>query len=474
MSLLNLSSVAAPLAGSNPNIIIILTDDQGYGDLACHGHPYLRTPNIDKLYHQSTRFTDYQVSPTCAPSRSALMTGKLPFKNGVTHTILERERLSLQSVTIAQQLKKANYTTAIFGKWHLGDEAPYQPGKRGFDEVFIHGAGGIGQSYPGSCADVPGNIYFDPVIRHNGCFVKTSGFCTDIFFRQALGWIKTNKNNHFFAYIAVNAPHGPFRNVPQKPLQYYLKHSKNKRTAAFYAMIENIDDNVGLLMQKLDEWKLADDTIVIFMTDNGSSKGDYNSGMKGKKGSVHEGGTRVPLFMRWPGHIIADRDINTLTRHVDIFPTLSALAGVALPKDIDGYSLLPLLGNPDYKPSPRYTCFHAGRWAKPGINKWGNGGKNADDAKYKNFAVRSENWRLVGPKELYDLSKDHCEKNNVINKHPEVARKMLDYYEKWWSSVRPLMINENVPLAEKQPFPAAYKMQKETTGIPVWIPPDID
>src|ERR1043165_5294807 len=186
---LGLSLSAAPLAGRKPNIIFILTDDQGYGDMSCHGHPVLRTPNMDRLHDEGVRFTDFHVSPTCSPTRSAVMTGRHEFRNGVTHTILERERLTLKATTLAQVLKSAGYRTGIFGKWHLGDEAEYQPNRRGFDEAFIHGAGGIGQTYAGSCGDAPGNSYFNPAILHNGTFEKTEGYCTDLFFSRALTWM---------------------------------------------------------------------------------------------------------------------------------------------------------------------------------------------------------------------------------------------------------------------------------------------
>ena len=199
-------------SGGRTNIILVLTDDQGYGDLGCHGHPFVKTPNIDKLYGQSTRFTDFHASPTCAPTRAALMSGRHAFKSGVTHTIWKRERMSLQSTTIAQVLSAAGYETGIFGKWHLGDEDLYLPHNRGFKESFIHGGGGIGQG-----GDVPDNQYFDPVILHNNKFVKTKGFCTDVFFQQSLGWIKDckEKEKPFFAYISLNAPHAPF-NAPKE------------------------------------------------------------------------------------------------------------------------------------------------------------------------------------------------------------------------------------------------------------------
>ena len=198
-------------AAQRPNVILVITDDQGYGPVGRHGHPWIRTPHLDALYDRSVRFTRFLVSPTCSPTRAAIMTGRHPLKNGVSHTILERERLTLEATILPQVLKTAGYTSGIFGKWHLGDEDPYQPHKRGFDEAFIHGAGGIGQAYNCSCADAPGNKYFDPVIRHNGSFVKTSGYCTDIFFTAALGWIKAvkDKDAPFFAYITTNAPHGP-------------------------------------------------------------------------------------------------------------------------------------------------------------------------------------------------------------------------------------------------------------------------
>jgi len=460
------------LEGSRPNIVLVMTDDQGYGDLACHGHPYVRTPNIDRFYAQSTRFTDFQVSPTCSPTRSGLMSGKLPFEVGITHTILERERMSLKAKTVAQALKEAGYTTGIFGKWHLGDEDPYQPDRRGFDEVFIHGGGGIGQSYPGSCADAPGNKYFDPTIKHNGTFEKTHGFCTDVFFRQALGWIKANRRRRFFAYIPTNAAHGPFT-APDKYLPYYLKHTKDKKRAAFYGMIENIDDNFGLLLRKLEEWGLAENTLVIFMTDNGTSKGDYNAGMKGRKGSPHEGGTHVPAFFRWPGKIKAGVDISHLARHVDIFPTFAALAGASTPPDLAGRSLLPLLENPEAPWPDRYTFFHTGRWGKKGVPRWNRGNCDPDKAKYRGFAVRTERFRLVGKKELYDVKNDPSEKENVIDRYPETARKMLSAYEAWWKKIRPLLINEDVPLAKTKPFVELYYKQKREKGIPDWVPPDI-
>ncbi|NBV79728.1 MAG: arylsulfatase, partial [Verrucomicrobia bacterium] len=275
-----LGLLAAP---TKPNILFILTDDQGYGDLSAHGNPVLKTPNIDKLRAESVRFVDFQVSPTCAPTRSALLTGRHEFKNGVTHTILERERLALGAATLAEQFQKAGYRTGIFGKWHLGDEPQYQPNKRGFDEVFIHGAGGIGQSYPGSCGDVPKNSYYGPTILHNGKFVKTAGYCTDEFFAQATRWIEGEAaaKRPFLAWIATNAPHAPYNAKPEDAALYEGK-GLGKDTENFFGMIHNIDQNVGRILARLEALGLAQDTLVVFMNDNGGTAGTkvFNAGMR--------------------------------------------------------------------------------------------------------------------------------------------------------------------------------------------------
>lgn len=479
LAFLSLSSLAFP-DEVRPNIIFIMTDDQGYGDLACHGHPYLKTPNLDKLHGQSTRFTDYHVSPTCAPTRSALMSGKNPFEVGVTHTILERERMALGHPTVAEVLQKAGYTTGIFGKWHLGEEDAYQPGSRGFDEVFIHGAGGIGQNFAGSQGDVPGNKYFDPTIRHNGTFVKTSGYCTDVFFAQALGWIKEQKEvkeKPFFSYIALNAPHGPFIVGEKYEAMYREKSKGNKDQAAFFGMITNIDENVGLLMAKLDEWKLSENTLLIFTTDNGSAKGSriYNAGMKGGKNTVSEGGARVPLFLRLPGLTKPGQDLPQLTRHIDIFPTLADLAGADISKlGLDGRSLIPLLKNPKSEWPDRHLFFHKGRWPKiGGGGKFEKGDPNPDSYRDKQYAVRSEQWRLVGPSSLYDITTDPGEENNVFEQHPDVIKTLQKSYLEFWKKARPLMVNEDASLDVEKPFEANYLKQKAAGGIPNWIAPKL-
>jgi len=462
------------LRNKRPNIILVITDDQGYGDLSCHGNPVLKTPNLDALHAQSVRFTNFHVSPTCAPTRSALFSGRHEFKNGVTHTLAERERMSLKTVTLADTLKKAGYTTGIFGKWHLGDQDAYQPGQRGFDEAFNHGAGGIGQRYPGhTCADAPANQqnrYYDPVIKHNGTFVKTKGFCTDVFFRQALGWInqKRQQKQPFFAYITTNAPHAPYI-APDKYKKPFLDQGLNAKLAGFYGMIVNIDDNMKLLMDKLTQWELEENTLLIFMTDNGSAAGGrvFNAGMKGTKGNPNEGGTRVPAFFRWKGTLNEGIDVNRLTAHIDMYPTLSEMAGAELPRNgqVEGRSLVPLLKNPQAKWQDRFLFTHVGRWGK---------GAAPETLKYKRFSVRSERYRLVGTNELYDMNADPGQKVNIIDKHPKIAKDMLKAYEAWWNETRPLMINEDEPVYEgKQPFVKNYEKQLNSKGIPDWIAPAI-
>jgi len=486
------------LAGTRPNIILVMTDDQGYGPVGRHGHPWIQTPHLDDLFDHSLRFTRFLVSPTCSPTRAALMTGRHPMRNGITHTILERERMTLNAVTLPQFLKTAGYTSGIFGKWHLGDEEPYQPHKRGFDETFIHGAGGIGQAYPCSCADAPGNKYFDPVIRHNGSFVKTQGFCTDIFFTAALGWIKQRKDHEtpFFAYITTNAPHGPFI-APPKNTERFLEMGFGPEQAGFYGMIENIDENMGRLMEKLTEWKMLENTVVIFMSDNGMTGGGsgqigkplgktaedkelflYNAGMKGLKGSPDEGGVRVPFFIRWDGHIKPGKEVHSPAAHIDLLPTLLDLAGVSTsprphaenepapatpPRpQVEGRSLLPLIEKDNVTFADRYLYTHMGRW---------NTGEDPHKYQWKNFAVRNYRFRFVNNNALYDMLADPGQTKNVIEEFPEVVREMRAAYDQWWQETVPLMVNEDAPMSPTKPFHELYKQQLESTGIPDWEPP---
>jgi arylsulfatase len=448
------SSAAASVAslrGSRPNIVLVITDDQGYGELACHGNPIIKTPNLDRLHGESTRFTAFHVSPTCAPTRASIMTGRHEFRSGVTHTIMQRERLALDAVTLAEVLAKAGYQTGIFGKWHLGDEKPYRPAQRGFSESFIHGAGGIGQSYPGSCGDFPKNKYFDPYVLHNERVEKTTGYCTDVFFTEALEWIEANRARPFYAQIATNAPHDPLI----CPLEYqepYERVGLDERTAAYYGMITNIDDNVGRLLKRLDELGLTKNTLVIFMTDNGHAPGNlYNAGMRGRKGTPYEGGTRVPGLFRWPGTLEAGVDIGALAGAVDIFPTLAELCGGEIPSEpeLDGRSLVPLLADPATDWRDRYLMTHVGRWEAG----------QAAASKFHQYAVRSQRFRLVNDRELYDIARDPGETKNVIDEHPEAVAAMREAYDKWWEEVQPRLVNESVAMADENAFAELFREQ---------------
>ncbi len=482
-SLMYRAASAESVVGKRPNIILVMTDDQGMGDLSCMGNKVLRTPNIDRFYRMSTRFTDFHVSPTCAPTRSSLMSGRHEFRNGVTHTIKERERMALSTTTFPQLLRKAGYATGIWGKWHLGDEDAYQPYNRGFSEVFIHGAGGIGQAYEGSCADFPPNrvretVYFDNVILHNDTIVQTKGFCTDVFFRAALGWIKQqyDAKRPFFAYLPTNAPHGPMV-APEKYKRRFLDLGWDANTAGRYGMLENIDDNFGLLMQKLDEWKAWDNTLVIFMTDNGQAgRGGklngrrapiFTAGFKSGKGSTYEGGTHVPAFWFWKGVLGQGVDIPALTAHIDIFKTFCELTDAQIPagiQEIDGRSLVPLLENPRAEWPDRYLFSHKGRWAK---------GADPNEHKFNGCSVRTQRWRFVNNKELYDIETDPYETTNVAADHPDVVADLRKIYDAWWAKTVPLMVNENVPYSPVHPQDVRYEKQLKERGIPTWTPPQI-
>ena len=442
---------------AKPNVIFILTDDQGYGDFSCHGSPILATPHMDRLHNEGAKFVDFHVSPTCAPTRAALLTGCHEFRSGVTHTIFERERLALDAVTLADVFSAVGYATGIFGKWHLGDEPAYQPNERGFKEVFIHGGGGIGQTYPGSCGDAPNNTYFDPAILHNGSFVKTKGYCTDLFFSQALAWIESVKQDKpFFAYIALNAPHDPL----QVPFEYQKQYADRVPvdTAKFYGMIANIDDNIGRLLTALEKWEIDSDTLVVFMNDNGGMYGRaiYNAGMRGGKNSPWLGGTRAASFWRWPG-TIEPKQIDVLAAHFDFLPTVAELTGTELSENvirqIEGRSLAPFIRGEQVVWPERTLFTHMGRW---GFGQVG-------DAKYAGVGVRTKRWHMVSPPrtkekawKLFEVSLDPGEKVNVATQHPEVVARLDAAYDVWWDSIQPQLVNEEVVGPAVNPFKELY------------------
>ena len=444
---------------AKPNIILVMPDDVGYGDYACLGNPVMRTPAVDSFKKQGLLFTQFHVGPTCAPTRSALLSGRHEFKNGVTHTILERERMSLNTFTLPQMLKTAGYTSGIFGKWHLGDEEAYRPESRGFDEVYIHGGGGIGQTYPGSCGDAPGNSNIDPALWHNGKWEKSKGYCTDLFFAQAIKWMdaKRQAKQPFFAYITPNAAHGPHV-VPREYYQHYLgKPDVNEETAKFFGMIENVDTNFGTLLKKLNEWGIEDNTLIMYLgSDNGGTAGCriFTAGMKGGKGTPYQGGTRVPCFFRWPaGGIPAGAECDALSAHLDLYPTLAEITGAtmtdAMKKQVEGRSLLPLLKNPKDEWPDRTLVHHQGRWQKGKVS----------ESKYRSCAIQNSRFTLVNNTELYDLKADPGETKNVIAEHADVAATLRAAYDQWWEAVQPLLVNENVVGPTINPLKERYWSQ---------------
>ena len=418
----------AAAAATRPNVVLIMTDDQGFGDLACHGNKILKTPALDRLHSQSVRLTNYHVDPTCSPTRSALLTGRYSTRTGVWHTIMGRSMMHTDEVTLAEVFAAGNSRTGCFGKWHLGDNYPLRPQDQGFHEVLVHGGGGVGQT-----PDFFGNDYFDDTYWHNGQTVKQKGYCTDVFFDAALRFIDGKSSNGggvkpFFCYIPTNAAHGPFL-VADKYKKPYLDAGVPARRAAFYGMIANIDENVARLRKHLAASGLADNTLLIFTTDNGTAAGagrggGFNAGLRGTKGSEFDGGHRVPCFWYWPaGGLTGGRDVAQVTAHIDMLPTLSTICGLKPLTDrtIDGTSLVPLLsGNVDKWPA-RTLFVHSQRLEFP--------------RKLRKCAVMTDRWRLVNGKQLFDLNADYGQKTNVADDHPDVVEQLSSGYDRWWTSI---------------------------------------
>jgi len=409
-----------------PNIVFVLTDDQGYGDLGCTGNPIIKTPTIDRFYEESVRLTDYHVGPTCAPTRSGLMTGHYANSTGVWHTIGGRSLLRQNEWTLANALKENGYRTGIFGKWHLGDTFPYRPMDRGFEETVVHGGGGISQ-----VPDHWGNDYFDDTYFVNGEATAFEGYCTDVFFDQALAYIEDHKDEPFFCCITPNAPHSPY-NVDRKYSAPYMDKTHEAR-ARFYGMITNIDDNFARLEQKLEELNLSDQTILVFMTDNGTSCGagldpygfvteGYNAGLRGVKNSEYDGGHRVPFFIRWPdGGIYGGKDYRGLAANVDFMPTLLDLCGIDGSKaDFHGISLAKEIKG-EKAPEERVVVTDSQRVAYP--------------VKWRKSAVMTERWRLVNGKELYDINEDREQRKDISHFHPAVVEDLRQAYDQWWALV---------------------------------------
>ena len=433
-----------------PNVLLIITDDQGYGDLGIHGNTMIKTPSLDQLARQSVRLTNFHVDPTCAETRSALMTGRYSCRVGVWHTIMGRSILRRDEKIMPQFFAEAGYKTGMFGKWHLGDNYPYRPHDRGFQEALYHGGGGVGQS-----PDAWGNDYFDDTYLRNGKPEKQTGYCTDVWFGEATKFIEKHKDQPFFCYVATNAPHSPY-NVDPKYAEPYLKQGVPQPMANFYGMIANIDENVGKLLAKLDELKLAENTIVVFMTDNGTAAGvvgqasrlpkgkrkneergregegerwnGFGAGMRAQKGSQYDGGHRVPCFIRWPaGDHSSGREVGQLSAHFDLLPSLLDLCGMTPQGEraLDGRSLKLLMQGIEEESWRSSLIVHSQRVEHP--EKWRKCSVM--------HQIGMHEWRLVDGKELYDLRTDPGQAKDIAAGHPEVVQKLRGFYENWWTDV---------------------------------------
>ena len=424
--LLTLFAGSVAAAADRPNVVIVITDDQGYGDLSCHGNPILKTPNIDALHAESIRLTDYHVSPTCSPTRAAFLTGHWTNRTGVWHTIMGRSMIRENETVIAEMFRRAGYATGMFGKWHLGDNYPCRPEDRGFTEVMRHGGGGVGQT-----PDYWDNAYFDGSYWHNSKPEAVEGFCTDVWFDYAKRFVRSSKKagKPFLTYIATNAPHGP-NHAPEDSSKPYA--NLDTGLANFFGMIANIDDNVGSMRKFLTDEGLAQNTIFIFTTDNGTAGGAkvFNAGMKAQKGSEYDGGHRVPFFVYWPeGGLTGGRDVTDLTAHVDVVPTLLDLCNVPKPDGIrfDGTSIRPLLEGK--------VSLAAGSW--PDRILITDSQRVKDPIKWRKSAVMTSRWRLNNQTELYDIKADPGQKRNVASDNPDVVAQLSDFYDAWWDELTP-------------------------------------
>ena len=415
-----------------PNVILIITDDQGYGDLSFNGNPNIITPALDNFAAESVRFNNFYVSPVCAPTRSSLMTGRYSLRTGVRDTYNGGAIMASSEVTIAEMLKQANFTTGIFGKWHLGDNYPSRPSDQGFDESLIHLAGGMGQVGDFTNYFKKDTSYFDPILWHNNEQKPYKGYCSDIFTENAIEFIENNKNNPFFCYLSFNAPHNPLQ-VPDEYYQAYktldptdgidpelipnekISEKTKDNTRKVYAMVTNIDDNLKKLFNKVDELGIKDNTIVIFMTDNGPQHVRYIAGMKGRKSSVYNGGIRVPFFLRFPAMFSGNQEVNQFTAHIDLLPTLSKLCNVEMPRDrkIDGRSFIPSI-NSEKLPERSFFSYWTRKYPEL----------------YNNIALQRGQFKLIGKTdynspienfELYDTYNDPFEKNNLVTQKKSIA-----------------------------------------------------
>lgn len=425
------SSAVALAAPQKPNVLVLLSDDQGWGDLSLNGNTNLSTPNVDSLAKAGAQFERFYVCPVCSPTRTEFLTGRYHPRCGVSSTSTGGERINLDESTIAQTFKAAGYATAAFGKWHSGQQYPYHPNGRGFDEFY------------GFCSGHYGD-YFSPPLDHNGHIVEGRGYLEDDFTDKALAFIEQHRDQPFFAYVAFNAPHSPMQ-VPDrwwdafKDKELKLRGTNEKRedlnhTRAALAMCENVDWNVGRLLKKLDALKIADNTIVIYFCDNGPNGNRWNGGMKGVKGSTDEGGVRSPFVIRWPGKVEAGTQISQIAGAIDLLPTLAALADVPVvsTKPFDGLNLKPLLLKSDASAAAAITL--AELRDRKIFSYWN-----------RQTSVRTQQYRLDHDGKLFDLVADPGQLTDVSKEHPKIQAQLRDAVKKWNEEVLPGIDHDDRP-----------------------------
>ncbi|QDT43418.1 Arylsulfatase [Gimesia alba] len=436
LSLTNVLSVwGANAESERPNVVLILTDDQGYGDVGFHGNEKIKTPHLDRMAKNGIELTRFYCSPVCAPTRASLMTGRYFYRTGVIHTSRGGAKMQGEETTLAELLKQAGYKTGIFGKWHLGDNYPMRPEDQGFEETLVHKSGGIGQT-----PDQP-NSYFDSRLWKNGKSFQADGYCTDVFFDAAITFIDQQKQSPqpFFVYLPTNAPHTPLE-VARSYWEPYQKMGLNETTARVYGMVQNLDENVGKLMAYLEKVKLLNKTIVIFLGDNGPQQKRFTGGLRGKKSWTYEGGIRVPFVAQWPGHFEGGTKSDQIAAHIDLLPTLLSLTKTPRPATLalDGIDISELLSGKKAELPERSLFFQVHRGLTP--------------QQYQNSAVVTQRFKLVGYPgtfgnenlmqqaepilELYDLSDDPGETKNLIQSKPKQTAALRKQYNDWFTGVQ--------------------------------------
>ena len=426
---------AAAQQSAQPNLVVILADDQGWGDLSVHGNKNLATPRIDSLARDGALFERFFVCPVCAPTRAEFFTGRYHSRGGVRGVSTGLERLDIGEKTIGDTFRAAGYATGAFGKWHNGSQYPYHPNARGFDEFYGFTSGHWGQ-------------YFDPPLEHNGQQVKGKGYIIDDLTDHALAFIEKNQDRPFVCYVPYNTPHSPFmvpaaywdkfKNAPVEMRHDNPAQEELDKTRCVLAMCENLDWNVGRILSRLDELKLATNTIVVYFSDNGPNTWRWNGGMKGRKGTTDEGGVRVPCLVRWPGHISPGTKISQIAGAIDLLPTLASLARVPVAgaKPLDGKDLSPLLLSPRANWPDRLIFSHQGG----------------------QVSVRNQRYRLDSRGALFDMETDPGQRENIAGKNSELASQLARAVAEWKNDVLP-------KAKDDRPFPVGYREFPNT-----WLP----